>query len=58
MGGRVMLECNLQTLIKLSKPLAEFLEENYNPYCAVVVDSAGVRVVQTIASSPKENSVT
>ena len=49
-----MSAIDFEKLLELSRPLAAYLEANHNPHCAIVINSDGVKVVQTVISVPKE----
>ena len=49
-GGK--MDKKIQELNALAKPLIEFLETHYNPYCKIVIDRERVVIVQDALSMP------
>lgn len=45
----------MNELEKLSKPLVEYLKNNYHPYAAIVVTDERVAVIETIQSIPENH---
>lgn len=43
----------MNELEKLSKPLIEYLKNNYHPYTAIVITDERVVVIETIQSIPE-----
>jgi diadenosine tetraphosphate (Ap4A) HIT family hydrolase len=39
-------------LLKMAKPLTEFLKQNYNPHCQIVINENRVEVVETVSHIP------
>jgi len=46
------MDKKIQELNALAKPLIEFLETHYNPYCKIVIDRERVVIVQDALSMP------
>ena len=42
----------LEYVWKLAKPLMDYLETNHHPYCSIVIDSNGVKLVENIMFIP------
>ena len=40
-------------LLRLSEPLMQYIEANYDPHCAIVVDMDSVKIVRTEVFMPK-----
>ena len=43
---------NMETLKTLAFPLKDFLTENFNQHCAIVINADGVKVVQDEMYAP------
>jgi len=39
---------------ELCEPLMEYLEANHNPYCQIIVNVDGAKIIQDIAFVPKQ----
>lgn len=39
---------------ELAKPIVDYLKENYNPHCEIVIGFNSVKVVQVIVSIPEQ----
>ncbi len=41
-----MMKEKIEALKELSKPLVDYLRENYDPYCEVVISATHIRLVR------------
>lgn len=44
----------MEELEKLSKPLIDYLKNNYHPHTAIVITEERVAVIETVLSIPKK----
>lgn len=42
----------LKKIKELSRPLIEYLQQNYNPHTSIIIESDGIKVVEDLMCTP------
>ncbi|MFT8313215.1 MAG: hypothetical protein ABF633_03050 [Clostridium sp.] len=45
---------SIESLEELCKPVVEYLKNNYNPHCTVVITDSQIKLVEDVISIPEE----